>query len=195
MRSDEEDSKGDETMGPRTSRRSWTTTEDAMLYESVEMAKARGEGWMWSDIAARVGRRNGRQCRQRYEQYLSPEIVRGEWTEEEDVRLRELHEEYGPKWAHIARTFFPGRSSQMVKNRWNCHVARRGRGEVRRGGVRRGECGLRGRQEPPARDRGSCGSRVFGSAISDSEFAPVSEVEIWTDEEENMVDIVGFGIW
>jgi hypothetical protein len=32
------------------------------------------------------------------------------------------------------------------------------------------------------------------SVTSDSEFTPVSEVEIWTDDEENMVDIIGFGI-
>jgi hypothetical protein len=169
--------------------------EDMALHRSIELATVKGENWTWREIAAGVGGRNGRQCRQRYEQYLSPGIVRGEWTEEEDARLGDSYEEYGPKWAHLSRTFFPGRSSQAVKNRWNHHV--RGSAGARasgRSGVRRPECGPRMRAEPAAPVGAPCGIWGFVSVTSDGEFLPVSEVEIWTDEEENMVDIIGFGI-
>ena len=189
MRSTAEDSTGERTTETRAGRRSWTTSEDETLCEEVASAKASGQGWSWVQIAERVGKRNGRQCRQRYEQYLSPGIVRREWMEEEDERLRELYEEYGPKWAHLARTFFPGRSSQAVKNRWNYYVGTRGRRVVHRGAV-----GVQMRVEPYVADQESWERYAFVAVTSESDYAPMSEVEIWTDDEENMVDIFGYGM-
>lgn len=71
----------------------------------------------WKFIAKKMPNRTTRQCRERYKNYLSPEIKNGPWTKEEDDLLREKYKEFGPKWAQIS-TFFNSRSDVNIKNRW-----------------------------------------------------------------------------
>ncbi|EAX92337.1 Myb-like DNA-binding domain containing protein [Trichomonas vaginalis G3] len=71
----------------------------------------------WSEIANEMGDRNQRQCKERWENYLSPDINRNEWTPEEDALLIEKQKEIGSRWISIAR-FFDRRTDAAVKNRW-----------------------------------------------------------------------------
>ena len=71
----------------------------------------------WEEIAKKMKNRNARQCRDRWEYYLSPHVNNGPWTHEEDVLLFQKYNEYGTKWTTISR-FFRGRTNTCCKNRW-----------------------------------------------------------------------------
>ena len=69
----------------------------------------------WNEIAKYMRNRTPRQCRERYNNYLRPELVNGPWTKEEDDLLNDLFSKYGPKWSYIAQ-HFKSRSAVNVKN-------------------------------------------------------------------------------
>jgi hypothetical protein len=58
-----------------------------------------------------------RQCRERYQNYLNPELRNDSWTLEEDTLLENKCDELGPKWSRIAK-FFENRSDNALRNRW-----------------------------------------------------------------------------
>ena len=58
--------------------------------------------------------RTGKQCRERYNNHLRPEIKKGEWSEEEDQILMSMNETYGNKWTMIAQ-YLPGRSGNTIQ--------------------------------------------------------------------------------
>jgi hypothetical protein len=70
----------------------------------------------WNCIAGYMGSRNARQCRERWRNYLDPELRNGEWTTEEDNILQAKYMEMGAKWNKIAQ-FFTGRSDLSLRNR------------------------------------------------------------------------------
>lgn len=52
----------------------------------------------WPEVAARLGTgRNGKQCRDRWINYLRPGIKKGGWLEEEEKLLVDMYEAFGPK--------------------------------------------------------------------------------------------------
>jgi hypothetical protein len=63
-----------------------------------------------------MGSRNSRQCRERWCNYLNPELRTEAWTSEEDKLLEEKFMEFGGKWNTIAQ-FFNGRSDLAIRNR------------------------------------------------------------------------------
>lgn len=84
----------------------------------------------WKSIASQMGNRTARQCRERYKNYLSPDLSTRPWTETEDAILAQKVHEVGQRWAQISR-FFQGRSDVSLKNRWAAISARRsGRQEM-----------------------------------------------------------------
>lgn len=102
-----------------TPRKKFTEEEDERLRELVQKKGAR----KWNVIASYMPGRTGRQCRDRYRNYLVPGFFHGEWTQGEDDLLREKYNEYGPQWARIT-DFFQRRSANSLKNRWNYFVSR-----------------------------------------------------------------------
>ena len=52
--------------------------------------------------------RNGKQCRERYQNHLKQGITKEKWTEAEEEKLLQLHEQHGNRWALISR-LLPGR--------------------------------------------------------------------------------------
>ena len=94
----------------------WTAEEDSVV---IEMVERYGVGKVkWSDIAARLPGRIGKQCRERWFNHLDPSINKSAWTPEEDQQLFELQQKIGNKWCEISK-YLPGRSENAVKNRWN----------------------------------------------------------------------------
>jgi hypothetical protein len=65
----------------------------------------------------RIPDRNARQCRDRWDSYLSPSVRNGPWTPQEEQLLTELVRQHGSSWKRIA-TFFPSRTDINVKSRW-----------------------------------------------------------------------------
>jgi hypothetical protein len=75
----------------------------------------------WQSIASLMPGRTARQCRDRFMNYLTPNLSRDPWTTGEDQVLLEKFKEVGPHWSRIA-PFLPGRSANAVKNRWYTHL-------------------------------------------------------------------------
>ncbi|KAK8888789.1 hypothetical protein M9Y10_033528 [Tritrichomonas musculus] len=72
----------------------------------------------WDQIAKYMPGRSGRQCRDRYQNYLIPGFFNGQWTKEEDELLIKKHNEFGSKWSKMT-IFFKNRNANSIKNRWN----------------------------------------------------------------------------
>ena len=109
------------TGGPQRKylRNKFTEDEDNKLKQLVDRY-----GDDWCSIANEMTGRGVRQCKERWSQYLAPDIVRREWTEEEDMRLEQKVTELGRRWIHI-KAFFPGRTDTSLKNRFNLLCRRR----------------------------------------------------------------------
>jgi len=102
-----------------TLRRKFTQEEDNKLRELVKEIGAK----KWIEIAKSMPGRTGRQCRDRFQNYLSPILTNGPWTKEDDHLLLQKVIELGSTWSKIV-TYFPGRSTNNVKNRYNIHLAK-----------------------------------------------------------------------
>ena len=94
-------------------RSSFTPEEDAKLRKLVQQYGEKS----WPQVASYMEGRTTRQCRERYRHYLSPNIINGDWTPEEDKLLIEKYNQLGPKWVSIAKVF-KTRTDINVKNRW-----------------------------------------------------------------------------
>ena len=91
----------------------FTPEEDRKL-ESLIQKYGAGD---WLNISQMMGTRNPRQCRERWNNYLNPQLRVDPWTIEEDQLLVMKYQELGPHWAKIARCFMH-RSDNSVRNRW-----------------------------------------------------------------------------
>jgi hypothetical protein len=98
---------------PGTTKRKFSPEEDSLLSAIVAQL---GDS-NWKQVAAFMGDRNFRQCRERWKNYLAPNVSKGPWTAEEDHLLKAKYEEIGSQWSVIAR-FFPTRTDVSLKNRW-----------------------------------------------------------------------------
>ena len=67
--------------------------------------------------------RSGKQCRERWNNHLSPEVTKKAWSLEEHQQLFESHAKYGNRWSLLA-SFLPGRSENSIKNFINSTIRR-----------------------------------------------------------------------
>ena len=80
--------------------------------------RVKSEGALkWTSCSDFIPGRNGKQCRERWFNTLSPNVVKGNWTEEEDYNIFSLFQKYGAKWCKLVR-FFRGRTENSIKNRF-----------------------------------------------------------------------------
>ena len=102
-----------------TLRKRFTPAEDQL----IKTLALHGE-LSWDDIAKHLPGRTGRQCRDRYNNYLNKLVIHKEWTEEEDEIIKQKYQELGPRWAAISN-YLEGRSGNNVKNRWYKYILKR----------------------------------------------------------------------
>lgn len=103
----------DDSKLTKVSRQMFTAEEDNLLKYYVSI---HGDN-KWNIIAQLMGNRSVRQCRERYRNYLAPEINHKKWSPEEDKLLLEKYSEYGAKWSKISN-FFASRTEISIKNRY-----------------------------------------------------------------------------
>jgi hypothetical protein len=86
--------------------------EDLQLRQSVTVHGANA----WEAIAQELPGRTPRQCRERWNLYLAPEIRNDPWTAEEERQLMGAYATIGPRWSLIGQRF-PNRTSNNIKNK------------------------------------------------------------------------------
>lgn len=91
----------------------FTPAEDVKLRALVQFLGTSS----WNKVAEFMGTRNARQCRDRYKNYLAPNLCTKPWTLEDDEKLNNLINTMGKKWSQIAKEF-PGRTDINIKSRW-----------------------------------------------------------------------------
>ncbi|XP_037004854.2 myb-related protein A isoform X6 [Artibeus jamaicensis] len=96
----------------------WTRDEDDKLKKLVEQHGTDD----WTLIASHLQNRSDFQCQHRWQKVLNPELIKGPWTKEEDQRVIELVQKYGPKrWSLIAK-HLKGRIGKQCRERWHNHL-------------------------------------------------------------------------
>lgn len=100
--------------GPLSKKVKFTKNEDAKLKYLVEKYTTKD----WKLIASFLPPRTARQCRERWTNYINPELTQRPWTKEEDKVLIDLHQQIGNHWK-IMEEFLPQRSKNNIKIRWN----------------------------------------------------------------------------
>lgn len=70
----------------------------------------------WEKIAKLFKNKSAKQCRDRWDNYVNPEISNQPWTIEEDMQLRAIFQQIGPKWTVLAK-YFPRRTPSNIRFR------------------------------------------------------------------------------
>ena len=91
----------------------WSSKEDKLLLEWVKKNGTKN----WEACGRFVQGRKGKQCREHWNNCLSPGLVKGEWTEEEDFLIMFFYEKCNGSWKKII-PLFNGRIENDIKNRF-----------------------------------------------------------------------------
>nr|XP_043620590.1 MYB-like transcription factor 4 [Erigeron canadensis] len=99
----------------------WSKEEDTRL---INYVTTHGEG-CWRTLPQAAGLlRSGKSCRQRWFNYLRPDLKKGNFGEDEDDLIVRLHALLGNRWSLIAGRL-PGRTDNQIKNYWNSHLRKK----------------------------------------------------------------------
>ncbi|KAK8871807.1 hypothetical protein M9Y10_007550 [Tritrichomonas musculus] len=113
-------SPSNQNLSQQTKRRTripFTKEEDEQLLQLVQYFGVNDKN-NWYFIASHINGRSPRQCRERYQLFLSDNIrKKAKWTKEEDELLISKYKVYGPHWKQLEK-FFVGRTSYNIKNRF-----------------------------------------------------------------------------
>ena len=92
-----------------------TTLQDDRLREAVKQFNGKN----WKKVAEIMGNnKTDVQCLHRWQKVLNPVLVKGPWTAEEDGKVVDLVERYGPKkWSLVAQ-HLPGRIGKQCRERY-----------------------------------------------------------------------------
>ena len=97
----------------------WSTEEDNLL----KLLLSKGEkSWgsiakiLNSEIHSKLTIRNSKTCKERWNNYLNPDINRGAWTKSEILKLLQGYLLYGNKWKSITK-LLPHRLEGAIKNK------------------------------------------------------------------------------
>ncbi|EAY17168.1 Myb-like DNA-binding domain containing protein [Trichomonas vaginalis G3] len=71
----------------------------------------------WKEIAEKMHNKNARQCKDRWEKYLSPNVKSEPFSIDEDIAILNNYQVIGPKWIEMSK-LIPGRSDVSLKSRY-----------------------------------------------------------------------------
>ncbi len=97
----------------------WRQEEDDLI---ISLVKKYGKNW--AQISNSMHTRNGKQIRDRFLNYLDPNIKKDGFTSEEDKKIILLYKDFGPKWSFISQNL-EGRTSDIIKNRFHSYLKRK----------------------------------------------------------------------
>ena len=100
-------SKGTQIKGP------WTSEEDKLLLEWISQNGAKN----WTKVAQCVPGRSGKQCREHWNNSLNSEIVKGNWSSEEDFLIMKFYDKFQGSWKKMI-PIFKSRTENSIKNRF-----------------------------------------------------------------------------
>ena len=95
----------------------WTHEEDNQVRAWVN----KHGPYKWSDCSKAIFNRSGKQCRERWINFLNPHIFKGKWQVEEQIDLFIFILSFGFSWVRIAQNL-KTRSENLVKNFFYCSI-------------------------------------------------------------------------
>jgi hypothetical protein len=101
----------------------WSKEEDELLSHLCEQFSFNSSiDWKLISSHFKEPIRTEYQCQQRWQKVLNPDLIKGPWTKEEDAKVIELVQKYGPKrWSLIAK-HLRGRLGKQCRERWHNHL-------------------------------------------------------------------------
>ncbi len=99
----------------------WTANDDNDLRKAIMKHGSHGS---WDIISKELfdNERSGLQCKNRWEKILSPGLIKGPWTMEEDEIVKRCVIQDGiTKWSIVAK-YVPGRIGKQCRERWMNHL-------------------------------------------------------------------------
>ena len=91
----------------------WSEREDKLLKDWVEKHGAKN----WARCAETIKGRNGKQCREHWNNSLNTEIKKGEWSSEEDLYIMVFYDKLDKSWKKMI-PLFKSRTENAIKNRF-----------------------------------------------------------------------------
>ena len=100
-------SKGTLIKGP------WTSEEDKLLLDWISKNGVKN----WTKCAQFIPGRSGKQCREHWNNSLNSEIVKGNWSSEEDFLIMKFYQKFNGSWKKMI-PIFKSRTENSIKNRF-----------------------------------------------------------------------------
>jgi len=91
----------------------WTPQEDKLLEHWVRVNGPKD----WEDCGRFIQGRKGKQCREHWNNCLNPDLLKGNWTPEEDFLIMFFYQKCKGSWKKII-PLFNGRIENSIKNRF-----------------------------------------------------------------------------
>lgn len=91
----------------------WTPSEDRLLRDWVNKNGPRN----WTKCSEIIKGRSGKQCREHWNNSLNPDVIKGNWTKEEDFLIMYFYKKCDGSWKKIIY-LFNRRTENSIKNRF-----------------------------------------------------------------------------
>lgn len=101
-----------------TKNKRWTKEDDELLFSLVKKT----DPINWHQIASNFPNKTTQQVTERWEKVLDPDLVKGNWTREEDEAIINFVRDNGCKnWTRLS-SLLPGRIGKQCRERWRNHL-------------------------------------------------------------------------
>lgn len=101
-------------------RNKFTKGEDRKLRECVRKFGTSN----WKAVSSLMPGRNMRQCKDRWEKYLSPDVDNSPFTIDDDIKILKYYSIYGGKWKDLSK-LMKGRTDTSIKSRYKLLIRHR----------------------------------------------------------------------